>query len=301
MTTTTFQLTKSNIEQLPHFRKKTRDGEYSSACPQCGGNDRFLYWEKDGGYWCRRCELKGFVSDGNSLTFDRESWLKWQTEETERKRQEEERRLSILDRLNQSGRAQLYHSQMADRSYWYSQGLSDETIDRFQLGYCPACPTCQDYASYTIPVYYQGKLYNIRHRLKGKEGDKYRPEMAGLPAALFNADALHSQDPLNWMIVLVEGEVKAMALTQRNFPAVGIPGANGFKEKWVKLFSDSRVVYIALDPGKESEALKIGQTLKVAGIQVRLCSFPVKPDDFFVIYGGTPREFMQFLRLGERI
>lgn len=300
MQTATIQLTQATIERLPNYKKKTAT-EYSSACPACGGEDRFLFWPNEGNYLCRKCELKGFVSDGNTLSFDRESWLKWQEQEAQRKRQEEIKKLSLLDRLTQSGKAGLYHRQMLDRSYWYGQGLSDATIDRFELGYCQACPTAPDHASFTIPVYYQGKLYNLRHRLKDKDKDKYRPEMAGLPSCIFNADALLSQDRLHWMTVLVEGEVKAMCLTQYGFNAVGIPGANNFKEKWVNLFSGHQIIYVALDPEKEAEALKITLSLKAAGIQVRLCAFPVKPDDFLVKYGGTPKDFMHFLRLGERI
>lgn len=295
--TATIQLNQAAIECLPNYKKKTAT-EYSSACPICGGEDRFLFWPGEGNFFCRKCDLRGFVSDGNTLTFDREAWLRWQAQETERKREEEAKRLSLLDRLAQSGRAKMYHYQMTDRAYWYDQGLTDATIDRFELGYSPACPTCPDCPSYTIPVYYQGRLYNLRHRLKGRDKDKYRPEMAGLPSCIFNADALQADD---WMTVLVEGEVKAMVLTQHGFNAAGIPGANNFKEKWLKLFSELQVIYVALDPGKEGEAEKIALSIKGAGVQVRLCTFPVKPDDFLVKYKGSRREFMQFLRLGERV
>jgi len=300
-TATTIQLTQASIERLPNYKKRTAN-EWSAACPFCGqGDDRFRFWPAEGNFWCRVCDTRGFVSEGNTLEFNRESWLKWQEQEAERKKQEEVKKLSLLDRLAQSGKAGLYHRQMLDRSYWYGQGLTDATIDRFELGYCSVCPTCPDHASYTIPVYYQGRLYNLRHRLKDRDKDKYRPEMAGLPSCIFNADALLSQDKLHWMTVLVEGEVKSMVLTQYGFNAVGIPGANNFKPKWVKLFSEHQIIYVALDPDKESEALNIALALKKAGQQVRLCAFPVKPDDFLVKYKGTPKEFMQFLRLGEKI
>jgi hypothetical protein len=298
MNTTTIQLTQADIERLPNYKKRTAN-EWSAACPFCGqGEDRFRFWPGEGNFWCRVCDTRGFVSDTSTLAFDRESWLRWQEQENERKRQEALKKLSTLEWLRQSGRAEMYHYQMIDRSWWYGKGLDDATINRFRFGFSPQCPTCPGSASYTIPISYQGELYSIRHRLdKPDKGGKYRPELAGLPSVIFNADALKSDD---WMTVLVEGEIKAAVLTRYGFSAVGIPGANNFKDKWVRLFSDSQIVYVALDPGAEEQALKIAQAIKV-NTQVRLCSFPVKPDDFFTLYKGTPKEFMHFLRLGEKL
>lgn len=189
---------------------------------------------------------------------------------------------------------------MVDRSYWYSQGLTDETINRFRLGYTPICPTFPGSPSWTIPVTYHGKLYNIRHRLvqPPKPGDKYRPEMAGLPVAMFNADALNSGD---WQVVVVEGEVKTMVLAQHGFTTVGIPGCAIFKDKWIKLFPTSAVIYIALDPGADDQAARIGAKLTASGLQVRVCQFPVKPDDALVKFGASAVDVCRFLELGRKM
>lgn len=37
----------------------TNGGEYSGACPFCGGADRFRVWPESGRYWCRNCEKAG--------------------------------------------------------------------------------------------------------------------------------------------------------------------------------------------------------------------------------------------------
>lgn len=297
--TDTLQLSRIDIERLPHYKRKTRAGEYSSACPFCNqGVDRFRFWPEVGNFWCRRCEARGFVTEASSLTFSQEQYDAWKRAEQQRQQAERREQLSILDRIAQSSKADLYHEQMTDRSYWYRQGLSDVTIDRFKLGYSPACPTYPDSPSWTIPIYYQSRLYNIRHRLANPNGcGKYRPEMAGLPPAIFNADVLNGPE---WMIVLVEGEVKSLVLGQFGFHAVGIPGANSFKPKWGKLFKDTQIVYIALDPGAEKEAGEIGAILSSQGIQVRVCSLPVKPDDFFVKYHGSNQDFFRFLMLGKK-
>lgn len=55
----------------------SKGGEYASACPGCGGTDRFRTWpeqfEGQGGYWCRQCGKKGdaiqFLRDFDGLSF----------------------------------------------------------------------------------------------------------------------------------------------------------------------------------------------------------------------------------------
>lgn len=301
MTTTELSLSRLDIEHLPNFRRKTSKGEYSAACPSCGGRDRFLFWPDKGNYYCRRCELKGFVSDAdNSQLFTTEQYDAWKRAKQERQRKErQQQQQEVIERLSKTNRADIYHNQMIDRSYWYSQGLSDETINKFKLGYCPACPTYPDSPSWTIPIFYQDKLYNIRHRLTNPNGaGKYRPETSGLPQAIFNADVLSSGD---WMTVLVEGEVKAMVLQQYGFSTVGIPGANSFKDKWAKLFDPVSIVYIALDPGAEQQAMEIGLTLAGNGIETRVCTLPAKPDDMIVKYKATAADLFKFLILGKKV
>ena len=298
----TTELTQQMIETLPNY-KKAAVGEYSSACPFCGeGEDRFRFWPEKGNYWCRRCEAKGFVSD-TGMQLDPAMLLEWQAKEAERKLQEQHSQLEKIDRLNVTNNVMRYHQQLtpASRGWWYSKGLTDATINRFKLGFTTNCPTLPGTESYTIPITYQDRLYNIRHRIAWADnGNKYRPEMAGLPAALFNADVLTSEDVFIPEVVLVEGEIKAMVLQQFGFDAVGLPGANTFKAKWVQLFRQStRPVYVALDPGADDWAVKIWQQLSEGGIDARLCTFPVKPDDFFVVYGGTASDFYFWLRCGK--
>lgn len=55
----------------------SKGGEYHSACPGCGGQDRFCVWpeqnEGRGGYWCRQCRKGGddiqFLRDFEGLSF----------------------------------------------------------------------------------------------------------------------------------------------------------------------------------------------------------------------------------------
>ena len=108
-----------------------------------------------------------------------------------------------------------YHGQLTEHeiAWWAGKGINRQTIKDYQLGYTSNCPTAPGVQSYTIPIRYSGKLYNIRHRLKDRLKDKYRPEMAGLPNFIFNADILKYESSYAPLII-VEGEIKAMVLRQ---------------------------------------------------------------------------------------
>jgi len=46
----------------PRHVASTGQGEYSSSCPFCGGQNRFRLWPNEGRggrYWCRQCDRKG--------------------------------------------------------------------------------------------------------------------------------------------------------------------------------------------------------------------------------------------------
>ena len=177
-------------------------------------------------------------------------------------------------------------------------GFELETIERFKFGYCRACPTSPYSDSYSIPYYWQSDIVNLRHRLLRPNGQgKYRPEMTGLNNAIFNADLLRTDEP---EIVLVEGEFKAAQLCQRGIPAVGIAGINSFKPRWAQLFKRAEVVFVALDPGADNNALDIANTLAPV-VGVKVARFPVKPDDFFVKYGGNVDDFRSFLMVAKKI
>ncbi len=69
----------SEIGLEPKRSASTNGSEYSSACPDCGGNDRFRIWPNQqtkncvGKFWCRQCDKKGdaiqFCIDFLGLTF----------------------------------------------------------------------------------------------------------------------------------------------------------------------------------------------------------------------------------------
>lgn len=299
---TSMMISRQTIETLPNFRAKNKK-EFSAACPVCGGRDRFLFWPDKGNYYCRKCGLQGFADDGTIPTPQQIAEAKQR--ERERVAAEARERMTVYERLRADGEqlVKIYHSQVSETDYWYSQGLYPDTIDRYQLGYSHLCPTYPKSPSYVIPTYAAGRLVAIRHRLAYPNGSgKYRPEFAGLPAFIFNVDSLR---PEAWVdsrlpdgeALLVEGEVKAMYLDQLGYPVAGLPGVTVWNDKWLKFFKYIRKLYIAFDPGAEGPAVHRAAWFEAQGIEVRVVSLPHKPDDFFVIHKGTIADFADFLGL----
>lgn len=199
--------------------------------------------------------------------------------------------------------------------YWQREGISEQTACKFKLGYCPSCPTyynpqnpTEKLPSYTIPFYHNNELIHLRHRLKDKRNDKYRPEIKGLPNCLFNLDSLTSPsiDGFGDFLgdseaLIVEGEKKAMVLDQYGFRTVGLMGAWTWEDEWATLFGHLSKVYIALDPGLKNalDAYRnIARPLLQMGLTVIEIMMPVKPDDFFVKHNGTFYDFLRFLEYG---
>jgi hypothetical protein len=294
----TVNLSESDIEALPNHKRKSSK-EWSSACPSCSGKDRFLFWPDKGNFWCRQCNLSGFTGSDT-----RSDLTEIQIADIERRKRqahqaEADKKRTALERLQRKRNDIVYHRNLNGNSKYVQEkwGVTDTTIDDFKIGYCHACPTSSYSDSITIPYYWHGNLINLRHRLSNPNGQgKYRPEMAGLPTAIFNADIL--AEDTDGHIVIVEGEFKTMVLNQYGIPAIGIPGASIFKEKWINLFPKNKAIFVTLDPGAEAQGIKLGKTLSSARLSVQLASLPVKPDDFFVLYGGTYDQFYGYLANG---
>ena len=279
--------------------KSKSNREACGPCPFCkDGVDRFLVWA-DGGYWCRRCGKKGLVEkdDQNKLSQLERRVLRLEIQQAElkRKQEEQQKRMTALERMAKCADHLRYHDRLNQKalSYWLEEGIARDTVNQYLLGYCGRCPTdMKGRASYTIPVINGGKLKNIRHRLAGANGDKYRPHMAGLGTQLFNADKLKGRSK----ILIVEGEKKSIVLDQFGFDAVAICGKRQFRKEWLPLF-DGKEVTVALDPDAQDSAYRL------AGIFERgkVASLPVKIDDMLVKYFATTEDLTNFLRLARPV
>lgn len=319
------ELTLNDLELLPYFRKFGVD-HYVAACPQCGGDpspekirkrdnsppDRFCIWYMDAGqkarFWCRRCGFQGFTGENGGLYQidpQRVSMLaemrleREKIAETERQN-EAARKKTILQQLNESGLHKKYHQALNGHTdlvhEWY--GLSDDSIEIWEIGYCSTCPLACYSDSLTIPYFWKDQIINIRHRLLNPNGEgKYRPHAKGLGNAIFNANLLLAED---W-IVLCEGEFKPIFLNQKGFPAIGIPGVASFDPSWVRLFGKVKQVHICLDPGQDGHAWQIGRLLAEVVREVRVCTLMDEPDYLFTKWGSTVGDFAKVLEQGRLV
>ena len=267
--------------------------EACSPCPWCGGRDRFLIFHT-GYYMCRpgdgHCAKTGWIleDEQDRLTSIELALLSVAREQAKAKREIEdhERRLSALEKMSKStDHARYYNNGAQARDYWHSEGINDESIKRWMLGYCQSCH--MDYhrrASYTIPVINKGQLRNIRHRIKDASGsDKYRPHMRDLGNTLFYADALLKPD--RSIVILWEGEKKAIIGAQHGFDGPAVMGVQGFQEDWAQWFRFDKV-YVCYDPDAIEKA---AQVASLFGKRGRVVELPAKPDEFLT--QGMRQEF----------
>lgn len=312
------------IQSLPYFKKQTAAGEYSAACPKCGGApsplkvaegraneppDRFRYWESDGHFWCRACGLWGIVAERGG---DRLSQAELKAVRDTITKDVLTERKALVCRLNLNDQAQGYWQALNGHTGLVSEwwGISPDTIDTFKVGYCDRAPLYPDSDSFTIPYLYPNKAcVNIRHRLlQPPDSGKYRPQRAGLGVAFFNPQVLAEE----W-VVLVEGEMKVMALVQRGIPAFSIPGKSAFRAclqtsalyypEGHNFFANVKKLHICLDPDALREARQIGLFVKdeFDVPEIRVVDPWEKPDDLMVKYGMSPGDFCRMLEYGEVI
>jgi hypothetical protein len=292
---------------------RVSSSEYRSVngCPHCGDggkgsrSDRFrLFLEGSPLVWCRRCGFTAFVDsiDGSEKPSS-EQIQEARLRQLERRQEEQEKRLSALEYMAHCTDWRAYHNAMGERNreYWYGEGIYDDAIRDFSLGYCAQCPTDSERRpSYTIPVWGNGILRNIRHRLVGAaNGDKYRPHRAGLGAMLFNIDALQKSD----RAIIWEGEKKTIVMAQHlaGFANVGTMGKRVWKREWSAQFTGKRDVIVALDPDAMDSAQSLGKLLADAGARsVRVAMFPVKPDDAVNLYAATAQD-IEYILMTARI
>ena len=212
-------------------------------------------------------------------------------EAEERLKAEIQRAQDALAKLQDARVWLRYHDQLTDeaRKRWESWGIPAFYQEFWKLGFDPDRVVFSNNLEWhtptmTIPVFSPAfkECLNVRHRLLNppRPGDKYRPERAGLPAALFIADP---DEPVMDKTLLVEGEKKAMvSFVTADDPflqVVGIPGKNPSTALLTQL-RDCDPVYICLDPDATRESINIASALGAA--RCRIIELPDKIDDLII-------------------
>ena len=126
------------------------------------------------------------------------------------------------------------------------RGLTDETLDRFMIGY--------DGERITIPVYdEQNELVNIRRYKWNSYEDSLK--MINYEDALGNAygenriyGIEHLLNPKCKAVLWCEGEWDRLVAEQNNIPAcTTTAGANNFRTEWLKYIKTKQRIYICYD------------------------------------------------------
>lgn len=159
------------------------------------------------------------------------------------------------------------------RQYFYDRGLTDYTIDRFQLGW---------YNNFnTIPVFENGTLRNFQMR---KDNPKtIRPYYKGVGGLLFNSDILKLTD----VVYITEGPVDAIVLAQNNLPAISTTVSGNILPQWYSKFVNQKIIYLVFDndDAGQKEAKRVAKVLGVTRCRIyTFGEFETKgydPVDFF--------------------
>jgi len=152
-------------------------------------------------------------------------------------------------------RAEVYKNQMSPSGmeYFKSRGISPAAVEKFHLGQVVIpLPGDEKYRGrVTIPtISWTGDVIALVFgSITGAE-PKYLT-WPGVGRRLFNPSGLHGAS----VIHVTEGELDAVTLSECGLPAVGIPGAESWKEHYPVLFGGFEVVYCWSDPDKAGETL----------------------------------------------
>jgi hypothetical protein len=257
--------------------------------------------------WCRKCGYQDFAnSDRRDFKITPEMRAQWLAERIESEQSELKKAQRAIELLRREQKWIEYHDGLTDEhglNFWRSKGVPDWAIDYYQLGWCPDKVIWSNNFEYhtptaTIPVFAPGwQLVNIRHRLINppEPGDKYRPDRAGIPAALYLSDPDKSP---HGECILVEGEIKTIVvacnLDNPNLYICGLPGKTPRQDLLDTLANCDRI-HVLLDPDATKQAFEI---VKQLGKRARLVRMPVKPDDAFTLFDAAPRDFYAALRYG---
>jgi len=141
------------------------------------------------------------------------------------------------------------------RQYLKERGLSEDYILAYHLGYVPSGPYAH---SISIPYYTgTGQLRAIRFRRLDPESTRKYDAPPGEKGHLFNVGSVRHHT-----VYLTEGEFDAIVLEQMGYPAVGVPGANNFKEEWKWLFLGNQVrIVMDADEAGQKAGLKLARIL----------------------------------------
>lgn len=152
--------------------------------------------------------------------------------------------------------------------YLAGRGIGRQAATMFRLGYVqePMIGHEQYAGRLAIPYLTPSGVVDIRFRAMHDDGSPKYLSRAGADSTLFNVLAFQQDTDV---IGICEGEMDTIiANAECGIPAVGVPGANGWKTWYARAFADYRRVIVLCDgdqPGRDL-GKKIAQQIDVATV-----------------------------------
>lgn len=290
----------SLVMQRYGLTAKKQGREYHSPCPDCGGKDRMIWFADDkGNGFCRQCYKTFWLTDLKTLDplekLERERMAR---ETAERERMLKQRRLKSWQERSAYRQGWSDALDYAAREWWKAQGITDETIEYYELGARPYPLTnphtgeVMKLTAYTIPIHdpETWDVVNMHYRIVGAPDGfgKYKQE-SGLDARSFYCKPHTGGD-----VIIVEGAKKAMVLNQLLDGAcqiVGLPGITPSERLIDELAGYKRKFFL---PDPDVSATPI-QRFRDRLQNLHVVRLPVKPDDAVTQYGMTRDDFRGWL------
>lgn len=259
------------------FVHRKNDNEFSSSCPNCGGQphqdgtlpDRFCMWivSRYGTPFgmCRKCGYKWTPLKEDA------HWTHKEREEFKRKLAQLEKEfyarkaaeLTVLSRKIQEQKLyeEYYNNAVESKRVmdsFNSMGIPADWVSYLRLGYITDYTVRGQFSTYkdngfTFPIWSLNRIENIKIRVQNpiNSGDRYRNVYKSGCQHLYTP--LHDSEKLGNKIIILEGEKKAIVthikggLNDNEYQIVGVQSALPEK-RVINMLSDAEVVYLAMDP-----------------------------------------------------
>lgn len=207
---------------------------YKTECPQCGGDN--LYVTPDNGMaYCFNCEYRSSPEQADRTQDERGLPFQGSGED-----------LEAIRRVYTDA-ANYYHACLTPqaRAYANDRGITDESIKKFKIGYCPEV---QNYDRQLHDVYVRAGLITTSGKptlaerltfpyldpttsqivdIRGRSMDGADPKYKGPFGTTSSRGAgewpFNSED-LKGDHLITEGEIKTIVASQLGFKSVGLPG-----------------------------------------------------------------------------
>jgi len=213
--------------------------------------------------------------------------------------------------------AKYYHDYLTEEIRDYlnkDRGLQPETISQFFIGYangglrahlenqgfplslCKEAGVIRDegkdffYKKIILPYFAKGRVILLRCRTDPSDSNKIYFPLKGYQAQIYNEDDLYDAE----QVTVAEGEFDTIILKQLGFSAIGLPGANCFKEEWVTKFDRCKVVYIAFD-GDNAGLKGAKHIANLLGEKAKIVALPKSEDVNHWYCAGHTKEDLQRL------